>query len=115
MGITAEKLLESVGRKLTGSHCLLVPDVGNRGIEKTGFLSAEEEAENICKYLESHGITELAMIYGASMGTVVTLRMLSHGEIKAKSLYLDGGAHCEARACHVARIRTGADLAEVDL
>lgn len=54
--------------------------MGNRGMEKAGFLSAEDEAENIGKHLESHGITELAMIYGASMGAAVALRMLSRRE-----------------------------------
>ena len=90
MGITAEKLYEIVGRKLKGSYCLLIPDMGNHGMEKADFLSAEDEAENICKYLKSHEIAELAMIYGASMGAAVALRMLSHSEIKVRSLYLDG-------------------------
>ena len=90
MGITAEKLYEIVGRKLKGSYFLLIPDMGNHGMEKADFLSAEDEAENICKYLESHEITELAMIYGASMGAAVALRMLSHSEIKVSSLFLDG-------------------------
>ena len=54
--------------------------MGNRGMEKAGFLSAEDEAEKICTYLKSHEITELAMIYGASMGATVALRMLSHRE-----------------------------------
>ena len=90
MGITAEKLYEIVGQKLTGGCRLLIPDMGNHGMEKAGFLSAEDEAESICKYLESHGVTELAMIYGASMGAAVALRMLSHGEIKVRSLFLDG-------------------------
>ena len=61
MGITAEKLYEIVGQKLKGSYCLLIPDMGNHGKEKADFLSVEDEAENICKYLESHGVTELAI------------------------------------------------------
>ncbi len=67
MGITAEKLYEIVGRKLKGSYCLLIPDMGNHGKEKAGFLSAEDEAEKISTYLKSHEITELVMIYGASI------------------------------------------------
>ena len=90
MGITAEKLYEIVGQKLKGSCCLLIPDKGNHGEEKADFLSVEDEADKICTYLKSHEISELVMIYGASMGAAVALRMLSHSEIKVRSLYLDG-------------------------
>lgn len=53
--------------------------MGNRGKEKAGFLRRRRKP-NICKHLKAHGITELAMNYGASMGAAVALRMLSHRE-----------------------------------
>ena len=90
MGITAEKLYAIIGRKLKGSYYLLIPDMGNHGREESDFLSAEDEAESICKYLKAHGIIDIAMVYGASMGAAVALRMLSHSEIRVRGLYLDG-------------------------
>ena len=90
MGITAEKVYEIVGSKLNGDYYLLIPDMGNHGMETADYISAENEADNICRYLTENRIVDIAMIYGASMGAAVALRMLSHTEIKVRSLYLDG-------------------------
>lgn len=90
MGITAEKIYEIIGSKFKGKYFLLIPDMGNHGMEKADYVSAEAEAENMRDYLVENGITDLALVYGASMGAAVALRMLSFHEISVKSLYLDG-------------------------
>lgn len=91
MGITAEKIYELIGSKFKGSYYLLLPDAGGHGEEiERDFISVDDEADKICTYLKENGIYELAMIYGESMGTGVALHMLSHNDIKVKSLYLDG-------------------------
>ena len=90
MGITADKLYEIIGSRFKGEYYILVPDMGNHGMEKSDYISAENEAENICGYLKKHGITDIALLYGASMGAAVALRMISYSEIMVRSLYLDG-------------------------
>ena len=90
MGITADKIYEIIGSKFKSPYYLLIPDMGNHGMEKTDYISAENEAKNICEYLDEHRLTDIALLYGASMGAGVALRMLSHSEIKVRSMYLDG-------------------------
>ena len=51
MGITADKIYEIIGSKFKGQYYLLIPDMGNHGMEKTDYISAENEAKNICEYL----------------------------------------------------------------
>ena len=90
MGITAEKVYEIVGSRLSGSRYLLIPDMGNHGMEPSEFISAENEAENLAAYLKDNGITEISLLYGASMGAAVALQLLSRTDIPVRSMYLDG-------------------------
>ena len=90
MGISAGKLYEIIGSRFKGDYYLLIPDMGNHGMEKSEFVSAETEAANVKEYLIEKNITDLALVYGQSMGAVVALNIVSDKRIRIGSLFLDG-------------------------
>lgn len=90
MGITAEKMYERIASSFKGEYYFLIPDMGNHGDDTSDFTSAEEEALQIYKYLRDHKIADLALLYGASMGAVVALRLIGYRDLTVRNMYLDG-------------------------
>ncbi|MBR2295315.1 MAG: alpha/beta hydrolase [Clostridiales bacterium] len=90
MGVTAQKIYDEIGSRFRGKYRLLIPDMGNHGEEKSDYVSAEDEAGKICGYLKDNGITEVALIYGASMGAAVALNVITCPDVRFRSMYLDG-------------------------
>ena len=89
MGISAEMLYKLLGSKFKGDYHILIPDMGGHGDEVGDFISADIEAEHALLYLKSAGITEITLLYGASIGAAVALRMLDVPELKVKNIFLD--------------------------
>ena len=71
---------------------LLIPALPGYDEESPGdFTSVEEIASSLAEELLARGITELACIYGCSMGASVVARFLADDRIKVRSAVMDGG------------------------
>ena len=55
------------------------------------FTSVKDVATRIEDWLLERGITEIAGLYGCSMGGSTVILMLASGRIKIRSAYIDGG------------------------
>ena len=73
MGITGEKMYEVVGTKFRGEYYFITPDMGSHGSEKRKFQSARAEAAALHNYLLQKGLTQIRLLYGASLGCAVSL------------------------------------------
>ena len=89
MGITGTKMYEVVGQKL-GDYCVIAPDMGNHASEKRDFRSARAEAAALHDYLVKSGRMKIKLLYGASLGAAVALKMLDYTDLEIENLYLDG-------------------------
>ena len=89
MGITGEKMFDIVGSKL-GKCCVISPDMATHGDEKQDFISQEQEAASLHSYLLSRGVTHISLLYGASLGCTVALKLLDYHDITIEAVYLDG-------------------------
>ena len=89
MGITGAKMYEAVGRKL-GDYCVIAPDMGDHGSEKRDFRSPRAEAAALHDYLLKAKMTKIKLLYGASLGAAVALKMLEYPDLEIENVYLDG-------------------------
>ena len=89
MGITGTKMYEVVGQKL-GDYCVIAPDMGNHASEKRDFRSARAEAAALHDYLVKSGRMKIKLLYGASLGAAVALKMLDYTDLEIENVYLDG-------------------------
>ena len=89
MGITGTKMYETVGRKL-GNFCVIAPDMGGHASEKRDFRSARAEAAALHDYLVKSGRMKIKLLYGASLGAAVALKMLDYTDLEIENVYLDG-------------------------
>lgn len=90
MGITGEKMYEVVGSKFSGKYYFITPDMGAHGSEKREFRSAKTEAYALHNYLLQKGVTQICLLYGASLGCAVSLHLLRYDDLKIEHIYLDG-------------------------
>ena len=90
MGITGEKMYEIVGSKFRGEHYFITPDMGSHGSEKRKFQSARAEAAALHNYLLQKGLTQIRLLYGASLGCAVSLHLLRYEDLNIEHAYLDG-------------------------
>ena len=90
MGITGEKMYEVVGTKFRGEYYFITPDMGGHGSEKRKFRSARAEAAALHNYLQQKGLTQIRLLYGASLGCAVSLHLLRYEDLDIEHVYLDG-------------------------
>lgn len=90
MGITGEKMYEIVGSRFGGKYYFITPDMGGHGSEKRKFRSARAEAAALHSYLRQKGLTQILLLYGASLGCAVSLHLLQYEDLNIEHIYLDG-------------------------
>lgn len=87
-GASMQKLAEG----FAGSYCFLAPDLSGQGEEagRGEFVTAEADAAAICRYLKQKGYTEIALLFGASLGARVGLEMLTDTELTFQTVVFEG-------------------------
>ena len=71
---------------------LIVPALPGYDTENSSdFTSVEEIAEELADWLIGHGYSEIACIYGCSMGGAVVTRFLADRKVNVRSAVIDGG------------------------
>ena len=88
---SAEGMKVQLADNLGSDLRYIIPDLSAHGktIDKT-YHTSQEEAEEIYKYLKSHGIKELELAYGASLGGVILLQLLRYKDLKIKKVIFEG-------------------------
>lgn len=88
---SAEGMKVQLADNLGSDLRYIIPDLSAHGksIDKT-YHTSKEEAEEIYKYLNSHGIKELELAYGASLGGVILLQLLRYKDLKIKKVIFEG-------------------------
>lgn len=88
---SAEGMKVQLADNLGSDLRYIIPDLSAHGksIDKT-YHTSKEEAEEIYKYLKSHGIKELELAYGASLGGVILLQLLRYKDLKIKKVIFEG-------------------------
>ena len=91
MGITGEKMYEVLGSKFEGRYHFITLDMGSHGSEKRVFRSAKAEAAALHNYLQQNGLTQIRLLYGASLGCAVSLHLLAYGDLNIEHAPGDEG------------------------
>ncbi len=78
---------------LEGKFHLIIPALPGYDEKnpKQDFTSIENIADNLAKWLKSHNIQTVDLLYGCSMGGSIVLRMLAERKITIKNAICDGG------------------------
>ena len=63
---------------------------GESIISKRKFRSARAEAAALHNYLLQKGLTQIRLLYGASLGCAVSLHLLRYEDLNIEHAYLDG-------------------------
>lgn len=84
--------LKYLYEKLTDDYCIILPEYGGH-YENSTFTTRQNEAAEIADYIKSHGISQIKMIYGQSMGAEVgieLLKQLTDDGIDVEQCFFDG-------------------------
>ena len=90
MLLSGRQMAEMLGRKIPGSYYLVTPDQGGHGEDKGGVFSAQQDARELQQFLLSQGISEVALLYAASMGGTTAMELLKLGGLHFRTVHLDG-------------------------
>lgn len=89
MLINGEIMAELI-QGLKKDYCIIAPDFTAHGADHGEFESAVKETKMLAGYLKKKGWTEFRMIFGASLGAAVGMRLLALPEIKAQAVVFEG-------------------------
>ncbi len=77
---------------LEKKYHLIVPALpGYDPDEKSDFTSVEEISSELEDWLMRHGLSNVACLYGCSMGGSIVTRMLADNKVNIQSAIFDGG------------------------
>lgn len=74
---------------LSDEYYVILPTLNGHYPTSADYHNPVEEATQIYEYLESNGITELALVQGTSLGASVALCMAAMNKIPCKSYFMD--------------------------
>lgn len=81
---------ECLADNMGEGYCYLLPDLSGHGASEGDFISAAAEAESIKNYLVENDMTDVALLFGASLGAVVAFELLAYKELKFGHIWLEG-------------------------
>ncbi len=89
MLFTGQQMIDRLGRKLPGRCYLIAPDQGGHG-EDFGPYTPGKDAEALHRFLKEKGIADVRILYAASMGGVLSMRLLHLGGIRYHTVRMEG-------------------------
>lgn len=94
MGFYWQRCFAPLMEELKTEYCLIVPELpGHRQERERGFPSVLICAEYIEDYLQAEGFTELAAVYGISLGASIAVEIALRGRVEIDKLVADGGQY----------------------
>ena len=97
MLFTGRQMIDLLGKKIPGPHYIIAPDQAGHG-EDDGAYAPEADAAELRRFLLEKGITEVESLYGASMGGVISLRLLALGGVHYRTVRMEGIPLAKAEA-----------------
>ena len=91
MMVSGEDLYNLMTPYIRGNYHIIAPDQGGHG-NAGPYISAEEEYEALCVYLLEHHYTDIALLYGASLGVAVAYRLFLDPLFHISKAWFDGVA-----------------------
>lgn len=76
---------------LKNDFYIIIPTLNGHYADAPDYISKQNEAAEILLYLKQHGITELALLHGTSMGAEVAFEVCRQSTITIKKCFFDGG------------------------
>ncbi|WP_282711430.1 alpha/beta hydrolase [Lancefieldella sp. Marseille-Q7238] len=108
MLLSAKEMKLAMTDYLGGEFRYIIPDLSAHGERsEEPYESAKKESERLHTYLLDHGIEELTLAFGASLGGVVLLQLLAYRDIKVHKAVFEGCSvwqHAKALDCIVRTI-----------
>ena len=89
MGVTGESSLP-VARYLEKDHFIILPTLSAYCPGET-MISKEDETEQLIRWLEEHGISEIRLLVASSLGADFAMTFLSRWTGKVYKAFFDGG------------------------
>ncbi len=89
MLFTGQEMIGLLGKKIPGRRFLIAPDQGGHGEDDKAYAPGADAAE-LHRFLLERGITEVESLYGASMGGVLSLRLLGLGGVHYRTVRMEG-------------------------
>lgn len=75
---------------LREDYCIVAPDLSGQGEDTGEFESAEKEADVLFACLKQREWLEYSLIYGASLGAAVGMKLLAKPGLKVGTVVFDG-------------------------
>ncbi len=89
--LTPFEIMLPIAEHFKDKFRVIIPALsGHTRREKSTFISIENEAEKIEKYLKSKDISEIFCVCGLSLGGAIAHKLLSRGNIIIHNVVLDG-------------------------
>ena len=90
MLFSGEQMAAGLGRRLPGSHYLIFPDQSGHGEDQGEFVSPEQEALELHRWLTGQGIEEIRLLCAASLGGVTAMELMKLGGLRYHAVHMDG-------------------------
>ncbi len=89
MLLTGRQMIDRLGKKFSGHYYLIAPDQGGHGEDSSPYAPGKD-AEALHRFLKEKGIADVRILYAASMGGVMSMRLLSLGGIRYHTVRMEG-------------------------
>lgn len=87
----SEHMFQAVTSLLEEQYLVIRPTLDSHDVsDNSEFLSAQDEAAKILRYLQDHRITELEILAGISLGGIVAFEVFRQNLIPVRRVFLDG-------------------------
>lgn len=93
MMVSGEQLYQLMHPYFKGSYHFVAPDQGAHG-KASAYISADEEYKTLKRFLLDAGLTEIGLVYGASLGVAVGYRLFLDPDFTVHHTWFDGVALC---------------------
>lgn len=89
MCVTGRQIYKAFKHYLDRDYLTIAPDQGGHGEDRADYTDADTEARILADFLLSHNYTHIHLLYGASMGTAVALRLMQEEGLTFDHIHLD--------------------------
>ncbi len=90
LGLTGENIYDMCRGYLSGEYCILSPDQGGHG--RSGpYISLEDELNTLTEYLLERNYTDLLIVSGSSMGTILVYEMIKDDRFHVENAWFESG------------------------
>ncbi len=97
MMVSGSDLHHLMAPHFRGMYHIIAPDQGGHG-KADSYISADEEYKTLKSFLTEIGCSEIALVYGASLGVAVGYRLFLDPDFTVHHAWFDGVALCEKAA-----------------